>query len=94
MDRSAKLQSATCSAAPDISKETPAWAKDCDYGMFATSEPAPTPNGSPPVWGPQTLHGHVLYGMHLFQLQLQRLASSPGLSEAKMQSDSASNSLK
>ncbi len=48
MDRSAKLQNVTCSAAPDISKETPAWGKDFDYGMFATSEPAPTPDASPP----------------------------------------------
>ena len=47
VDRSAKLQSVTCSAAPEISNETPAWGKDCD-GMFATSEPDPTPDGSPP----------------------------------------------
>ncbi len=49
MDRSANLQTVTCSAAPDISTETPAWCKDFDYEMFATSKPAQTPDASPPA---------------------------------------------
>ena len=48
MNRSAKLQTITCSAAPHISTETPAWGKDFDYGVFATSKPAQTPDASGP----------------------------------------------
>ena len=48
MDRSASLQIVSCSAAPGISTETPAWGKNFDIGTFATANPAPTSDASPP----------------------------------------------
>ena len=48
MDRSANLQIVSCSAAPDVGTETPAWGKDFDIGTFATAIPTPTSDASPP----------------------------------------------
>ncbi len=47
-DRSANLQTVSCSAAPGISTEVPAWGKDFDIGTFATANPASISDVSPP----------------------------------------------